>query len=109
MKAVFPFFPISIFLVLIIAGCDHDIERSGVVVDSQTQEPIPGVSVDIYLKDQSGDSLMTKVYTDANGYFHVGEKHSEGKFFLLYKEGYIGFVSKLSVANDTISLEKSGG
>lgn len=106
MKAVLTFFPICIFFALVIAGCDQDIERSGVIVDSQTKAPIPGVSVDIYLKDQSGDSLMTKVFTDANGYFHVGEKHNESKFFLLNKEGYIGFVGSLSIANDTILLEK---
>ncbi len=92
---------------LLLSGCDEEITRSGVVIDSQTGKPVEGVSIDVYLKYQKRDSLLNKVLTDQNGKFFISEKKSEGLLFLLDKEGYTGFVSSLSKANDTIRLEPS--
>lgn len=94
------------FTLLILSGCGKKIERKGVVVDELTNEPLEGVTIDIYMKSQKRDSLKEKVYTDNNGYFFMDEKRSTGQSFLIYKEGYIGHVSSLTVENDTIRLEK---
>lgn len=91
----------------IFVGCDQKIERSGVVVDELTNEPIPEVSIEIYLKNQRRDSLIKKVFTDRNGYFRITEKRSKGLLFELNKIGYISHVNSLSVENDTIELERS--
>lgn len=92
---------------IILVGCNQQIERSGVVIDALTNEPIPEVSIDIYLRNQRRDSLINKVYTDRNGFFHITEKRSKAMLFELSKIGYINHVSSLSVENDTIQLEKS--
>lgn len=98
---------IIILSTIIFVGCDKKIERSGVVVDNLTHEPIPGVSIEVYLKNQRRDSLQKKIFTDLNGYFHITEKRSKGLLFQLNKYGYISHVSPLSVENDTIELERS--
>lgn len=87
-------------------GCENKIERSGIVVDQQSNEPLENVSIEIYLKHQSRDSLVEKVFTDHKGYFFIGEKRDRDLLFELRKSGYIDFVSSLSVANDTIRLER---
>lgn len=96
----------SIFMLFILAGCSNPIERSGVVIDKQTKEPIQDVSVEIYMKNQKRDSLKEKVFTDANGHFHIKEKRDEDLLFLLYKNGYIGYTSSISIPNDTIIFER---
>jgi uncharacterized lipoprotein YajG len=98
---------IIILSTILFVGCDQKIERSGVVVDKLTNEPIPNVSIEIYLKNQRRDSLIKKVFTDRNGYFHITEKRSKGQLFELNKIGYISHVNSLSVENDTIELKRS--
>lgn len=87
-------------------GCNNAIERSGYVLDNTTRLPLEGVSVDIDMKAQRKDSLAVPVFTNEKGYFHIQEKRGKDIQFLVYKEGYIGFTSALSVPNDTIYLEK---
>ncbi|MFN3315183.1 MAG: hypothetical protein ACK40K_00055 [Raineya sp.] len=91
---------------IFLASCQNSFERKGVVLDKQTQKPIEGVSVEIYMKTQRRDSLKEKVLTDKQGYFWVKENIKADKLFVLEKEGYIGFVSSLEKPNDTIFLEK---
>ncbi|MCR9289601.1 MAG: carboxypeptidase-like regulatory domain-containing protein [Bacteroidetes bacterium] len=95
-----------ILILFTLAGCNHPIERSGIVVDRQTKEPLQGVTIDIYLKTQRRDSLKEKVFTDSNGHFYIREKRDEDLLFLLQKNGYIGHVNSLSIINDTIKLER---
>lgn len=87
-------------------ACKPATERSGVVVDSKTGEPIAGVSVEIYLKYQVKDSLQRKVSTGKDGSFYVAEKRPADQQFLLEKNGYIGFTSALPKAGDTIRMMK---
>jgi len=97
--------PLSIiFLILFLTSCSNPIERSGVVIDENTKEPIEGVYIDISMKTQRRDSLKEKVFTDSNGYFHIKEKRDIGLFFTLEKSGYGYFTSTLSTPNDTIEL-----
>lgn len=92
--------------VLLLWGCTEPFERSGYVIDKTNKEPLPGVSVEIYMKYQIRDSLNEKVFTDGNGYFHIKEKRDKKTLFDVYKPGYIGFVSALPLINDTIYLER---
>lgn len=94
------------FFLIFLAGCHQQIERSGTVVDRETNEAISGAEIDIYLRYQTGDSLKQKVFTDKYGRFFISEKRNEGLLFDVQKEGYIGFVSSLAEAGDTIRLEK---
>lgn len=95
-----------IFIIFTFAGCTQKIERRGIVVDRDTNEPLKDVAIEIYMKHQRGDSLKEKVSTDKNGHFYIGEKRDKDLLFELSKSGYISFVSSLSDENDTIELEK---
>lgn len=97
---------ILIFSLFLLASCKEPIERSGVVVDGDTQQPIEGVEIDIYMKYQKRDSLKQDVITDKNGHFTISEKHDIDQMFQLRKPGYIGFVSSLKAKGDTIRMEK---
>ncbi len=97
---------IIIFTFFIMIGCTEKIERSGIVVDRNTNEPLEGVSIDLYLKYQRRDSLKDNVFTDEKGYFYITEKIDEDELFQLRMDGYIGHVSSLSIENDTIKLER---
>ena len=96
---------LSVFLILV--GCDNRIERSGFVIDETTKEPIEGVTIEVYLKAQKGDSLTEKIFTDSTGYFHISEKRDKDVLFEINKRGYISQIHSLSIANDTIRLERS--
>ena len=93
--------------IFFMVGCDNKIERSGIVVDELSGEPIEGVSIEVYLKNQRGDSLMKKIFTDHDGYFHIAEKRSKSLDFELNKSGYISHINSLSIESDTIRLEKN--
>jgi len=88
-------------------SCKEPIERSGVVVDRDTNEPIEGVSIDIYMKYQKRDSLQQKIITDKNGHFTITEKRDINEMFQLEKVGYIGHVNSLKIKDDTIRMEKN--
>ncbi len=96
---------ISIILLAGFTQCTTKIERSGFVLDAVSKEPIEGVSVEIYMKYQRKDSLAQKVLTDANGYFYIKEKRNDNQLFAVRKKGYIGYISALSVPEDTVFLE----
>ena len=89
---------------LLLGSCTEPFERSGIVVDRITRQPIEGVSIDIYMKGQRRDSLKEKVFTDKNGYFITKEKRDADESFLFMKKGYIGYTSSLSAKNDTIDM-----
>ena len=97
---------VLILALFTMVGCTQKIERSGIVVDRETNLPIAGVSIDFYLKHQTRDSLKQKVVTDQKGHFYISEKVNETQLFQVYKEGYIGHVNSLAVKNDTITLER---
>lgn len=104
-------FNIPTLLLLLVVGtfatsCKPASERSGVVVDSKTGEPIAGVSVEIYMKHQVKDSLQRKVSTGKDGSFYIAEKRPADQQFLLEKNGYISFTSALPNAGDTIRMLK---
>lgn len=103
-KSITSFLLLNILLLII--ACKQDINRSGVVVDSATQQPISGVSVEIYLKNQVKDSLQSKVITDENGRFSIAEKRPSDQMFILEKGGFISHVSTLEKQGDTIRMEK---
>jgi hypothetical protein len=104
-----PHILLPIFIILFtLPGCTKKIERSGIVIDSQTNEPLKNVEIEIYLDHLKGDSLFPKVLTDSNGYFQIMEKRSKKRSFVLQKNGYIGYVGTLSIMDDTIKLEKTG-
>lgn len=103
-KSITSFLLLTILLLII--TCKQDINRSGVVVDSATQQPISGVSVEIYLKNQVKDSLQSKVITDENGRFSIAEKRPSDQMFILEKGGFISHVSTLEKQGDTIRMEK---
>ena len=108
MKRIFniSFLPTLIIILLIIVGCDKKIERSGYVVDEQTNEPLQNVIIKkIHYRDQTKDTLREKILTDQNGYFYFGER-SNKQLFVLSKSGYVNFSSFLTVENDTIKLER---
>lgn len=94
------------FILFTLVGCNNPIERSGIVIDKQTKEPLQNVSIEIYLKTQRRDSLNEKVFTDRNGHFHIREERDEGQLFILQKSGYISHTNSLSTVNDTIKLER---
>lgn len=99
----------SVLLALLVTtGCGQATERKGYVFEHQTHKPLPGVSVEIYMKQTLKDSLKTKVFTDHNGYYHITEKRSKSTTFLLHKDGYIDWVSSLTEDNDTVYLEEAG-
>jgi len=91
---------------LALAGCNNQIERKGVVIDKVTKEPMQNVSIDIYMKSQKRDSLKDDVFTDSIGHYHIKEKREVDQLFLVYKTGYVGFTSSLSILNDTIRMER---
>lgn len=88
-----------------LTSCSDPIERSGVVIDATTHYPIEGASIEIYLKEQTKDSLQNKVFTDEKGCFSISEKKDSELLFSINKDGYKGFVGTLSNANDTVLLE----
>lgn len=92
-------------LILLTTGCTSRTERSGVVVDQRTRQPLPGVSVAVYLGHITHDTLQLQVVTDSSGYFFIPEKRSSDQLFALSLEGYIGYVSTLPTAGDTLLLE----
>jgi 5-hydroxyisourate hydrolase-like protein (transthyretin family) len=77
-----------------------------VVVDSDTNKPLEGVEIDIYMKTQKRDSLKKNVITDENGYFLITEKRDTTQLFQLKKAGYLGLVNSLNTKGDTIKLER---
>ena len=97
---------IIIFTLFAFVGCVEKIERSGTVVDRHTNEPLKGVSIEIYLKHQRRDSLIEKVVTNNKGQFYISEKIDKEKLFELHMDGYISHVSSLSLKKDTIKLER---
>lgn len=83
------------------------IERSGVVLDKETGEPLEGVRIENYRAFSNRKlALNPEVTTDKNGYFHIKQKINESTQFSLDLEGYIGYVSELPKQVDTIRLEK---
>ncbi|MFY0674638.1 MAG: hypothetical protein JXQ87_14660 [Bacteroidia bacterium] len=76
-----------------------------VVVDSETNKPVEGVEIDIYMKTQKRDSLKQDIFTDENGNFTILEKRDADQMFQLIKAGYIGHVNTLNIKGDTIKLE----
>jgi hypothetical protein len=87
-------------------SCKKSFERTGVVVDRNSNVPLENVSIEIYLKNQVKDSLKTRVITDQKGYFLVNEKRPSDQLFILEKGGYISYVSSLKKPGDTIRMEK---
>lgn len=82
-------------------------ERSGVVIDQETGEPLAGVRIEYYRAFTDDKlALNPKVVTDKNGYFHIRQKINENTLFSLDLEGYYSYVSELSKQGDTIKLEK---
>ena len=108
MKRIFTIslFPILIIILLILVGCDEKIERSGIVVDQQTHEPLQDVLIEIMYKQHTKDSLNEKVLTDQNGYFFISERKSKKQLYELSKSGYVKLRSFLTVKNDTTELER---
>lgn len=82
-------------------------ERSGVVIDKETGEPLEGVRIENYRAFSNRElALHPGVTTGKNGYFHINQKINENTQFSLDLEGYIGYVSELPKQGDTIRLEK---
>lgn len=82
-------------------------ERSGVVIDKETGEPLEGVRIENYRAFSNRElALHPEVTTDKNGHFHIKQKINENTQFSLDLEGYIGYVSELPKQGDTIRLEK---
>jgi len=108
MKHIFniSFFASITLVLLIFVGCDEKIERSGIVVDQQTHEPLQDVLIEIMFKQKTKDSLNEKVLTDQNGYFFISERKSKKQLYELSKSGYVKLSSFLTVKNDTTELER---
>ncbi len=82
-------------------------ERSGVVIDKETGEPLAGVQIENYRAFADDKlALNPKVVTDKNGHFHIKQKINIKTLFSLDLEGYYGYVSRLPKQGDTIKLEK---
>lgn len=108
MKHIFniSFFTFITLVLLIFVGCDEKIERSGIIVDQQTHEPLQDVLIEIMYKQHTKDSLNEKVLTDQNGYFFISERKSKKQLYELSKSGYVNLRSFLIVKNDTTELER---
>ena len=101
-------FPLLLFVLFFFCtGCTEVFERSGIVVEEESNAPLEGVSIELYLKEQKGDSLTSKVFTDNNGHFYISETHNKDRLFQLSKPGFIDYVGTLSANNDTIKLERT--
>lgn len=88
-----------------IAACNTGaFERHGTVVDAKTLAPVEGVNIEVYMASVTDDTLKEKVFTDANGHFHIHEKRPKSTLFELHKEGYTDLVSALFTPGDTIRL-----
>jgi hypothetical protein len=97
-------FLLSLIVGISMLSCQSKFERSGVVVDDITGEPVAGVTVEIYMKNQVKDSLQSKVSSRKDGTFRISEKRPKDQLFLLEKSGYISHVS--SLPDDTIRMLK---
>ncbi|MGB0431283.1 MAG: hypothetical protein ACPGLV_12480 [Bacteroidia bacterium] len=105
LKTIYRLNAVFLFCILL-TNSQNSIERSGVVVDKETNEPIEGVEIDIYMKTQKRDSLKQEVLTDKKGRFRINEKRDEDLMFQLRKAGYIGFVNSLEIEGDSVRMEK---
>lgn len=106
MKTQLNILPILLSLIVgtTVVSCKSASERTGVIVDDTTGEPVAGVTVEIYMKDQVKDSLQSKVSSRKDGTFRVSEKRPKDQLFILEKGGYISHVS--SLPDDTIRMMK---
>jgi hypothetical protein len=95
----------ALFTFVFATACDPLIERSGVVLDQKTRKPLAGVQIEVYLGHLQGDSLHVPVFTDSTGWFRIFEKRPASRDFLVHKEGYTGFTTRLNQPGDTILLE----
>ena len=105
LKTIYSLTAVSLFCILL-SSCQEPFGRSGVVIDRDTNEPIEGVEIDIYMKAQVRDSLKQNVFTDKNGHFSISEKRDADQLFQLWKKGYIGHVNSLKNVGDTFMMEK---
>jgi hypothetical protein len=94
-----------LFLLVILVGCDAVQEKSGVILNSETRQPLEGVAISKYVQEDSTNSFTKRIYSETNGqyeYRSVGGTKSFELFFL--KEGFK--IKKIkNEDSDTILLE----
>jgi hypothetical protein len=93
-----------LFLVFL-AGCDAVQEKSGIVLNSDTRQPLEGVAISKYEKADSTNNYTKRIYSDKNGQFEyrgIGGSNSFELYFI--KEGFK--IKKIeNNDSDTILLE----
>ncbi|WP_338813540.1 hypothetical protein V9L05_19325 [Bernardetia sp. Wsw4-3y2] len=93
-----------VLFAFIFCSCDCHTEANGIVMDSQTKQPLENVEVSIYLSMIHKDSLKTPIFTDKNGIYKLAHDYCSDYMIDFYKEGYVSWTSSVK-ENDTIYLE----
>jgi len=99
-------FFIVLLLPVLASGCNTISERSGVVLDRETEKPIEGVSVEIHLGHLKNNELKNEVVTNKNGEFEIKEERGADVLFSFVKEGYIVFTTTITEPGQEILLER---
>ncbi len=79
----------QLFLLALLIGCDAVQKKSGVILNSETRQPVVGVAISKYEQEDSSNSFTKRIYSDKNGQFEyssVGMTNSFELFFM--KEGF---------------------
>jgi hypothetical protein len=95
----------QLFLITLLTGCDAVQQKSGVILNSSTRQPLEGVAISKYEQEDTANSFTKRIYSDENGQFEyrsVGMTNSFELFFM--KEGFKTNKIK-NEDSDTILLE----
>ncbi len=96
-------YQLIIFTLLI--SCDAVQEKSGVILNVETRQPLEGVAISKYEVEDTTNSFTRRIYSDENGRFEFNSVGMTNSFELfIMKEGF----KTIKIANessDTILLE----
>jgi hypothetical protein len=95
----------NLFLLMVIIGCDAVQEKSGIILNSETRQPLEGVAISKYKVEDTANSFTRRIYSDDKGQFEyqdVGMTNSFELFFI--KDGFKPKKVENEIS-DTILLE----
>jgi|LauGreDrversion4_2_1035121.scaffolds.fasta_scaffold135116_1 hypothetical protein len=54
---------------MLIIGCDAVQEKSGIILNSETRQPLEGVAISKYKVEDTANSFTRRIYSDDKGQF----------------------------------------